>query len=93
MHRACGLPVAGSMVSGSSTKQTTRSKGSAGFKVAAAVRHGDAARLCWATGASRCARSVCYHSGIVPSGALILSVYTHTGAGLTQDNSARFASG
>ena len=27
-----------------------------------------------------------HHSGIVPGGALILSVYMHTGAGLTQEN-------
>ena len=41
-----------------------------------------------ATGASSSAEGVLafYHSGIVPSGPLILSVHMHTGSGLTQEN-------
>ena len=39
-------------------------------------------------GTELCKRSVLafYHSGIVSGGTLILSVYMHTGAGLTQEN-------
>ena len=81
------LPQHGEWVS---TKQTARSKGSAGVMVAAALRlglatpHGGAGdrgiELCnWRVVAF-------HHSGIVPYGALILSVYMHRGAGLTQEN-------
>ena len=41
-----------------------------------------------ATGAQLCKGRVLafYHSGMVPGGALLLSVYLHTGAGLIQEN-------
>ena len=76
-----------------STKLTARSKGSAGVLVAAALRHGLAAphggagdrviELCKERVLAFC------HSGIVPGGALILSVYMHTGAGLTEEKSSQ----
>ena len=73
-----------------STKQTARSKGSAGVMVAAALRHGLATPHGGAgdRGIALCKGRVLafYHSGIVPGGALILLVYMHTGAGLTQEN-------
>ena len=69
-----------------STKQTARSKGSAGIVAAAALRHGLATphggvgdrgtELCKGRVLALC------HSGIAPGGALVLSVYMHTGAGL-----------
>ena len=73
-----------------STQQTARSKGSAGVMVAAALRHGLATPDGGAgdRGIELCKGRVlaCHHSGIVPGGALILSVYMHTRASLTQEN-------
>ena len=73
-----------------STAQTARSKGSAGVMVAAALRHGLATPHGGVgdRGIDLCRGRVLafHHSGIVPGRALILSVYMHTGAGLTQQN-------
>ena len=58
--------------------------------VAAALRHGLATPHGGAgdRGIELCEGRVLafYHSGIVPGGALVLSVYMHTGAWLTQEN-------
>ena len=89
VHCAGALQVAAA-ASGSSTKQTARSKGSAGVVVAAALLHGLATPDGGAgdRGIELCKGRVLafHHSGIVPGGALVLSVYMHKGAGLTQDN-------
>ena len=66
-----------------------RSKGSAGVMVAVALRHGLATPHGGVgdRGIELCRGRVLafYHSGSVPGGALILSAYTHTRAGLTQE--------
>ena len=76
-----------SMASGSPPSRR-RSKGSAGVTVAAALRHGLASPHGGVGDRSigLCKRRVLafHQSGVVPGGALILSVYMHTGAGLTQ---------
>ena len=58
--------------------------------VAAALRHGLATPhgCVGDRGIELCKRRVLalYHSGIVPGGALILSVYMYIGAGLTREN-------
>ena len=89
VRRACALPVAAaSRVD--LTKQTARSQGSAGVLVAAAVLRGLATPHGGAgdRGIELCKRRVLalHYNDIEPGGALILSVYMHTGAGLTQEN-------
>ena len=58
--------------------------------VAAALRHGQATPHGGAgdRGIELCKGRVLafYHNDMMPNGALILSVYMHTGAGLTQEN-------
>ena len=73
-----------------STKQTPRSKGSAGVTVAAVLLH---VLVTPHGGAGDRSIELCkgrvlafYHSGTVPGGVLVLSVYMHTGEGLTQEN-------
>ena len=79
-----------SMASGSPPRRRRAAKEARGVMVAAALRHGLATPHGGAgdRGIDLCRGRVLafHHSGIVPGGALILSVCMHTGAGLTQEN-------
>ena len=73
--RACVAPAPFRSPQSVSTKQTARSKGTAGVMVTAALRHGlgDAARRCWRQGH----RAAFHHSGIVPGGAGSFGLHAH----------------
>ena len=88
VHCASALPVAAAWRVGLHQADGAP-QGKRGVMVAAALRHGLATHCgVGDSGIELCRLCVLafYRSGIVPGGALILSVYMHIGAGLTQDN-------
>ena len=89
VHCAGALPVSSAWREGLHQADGAQ-QGQRGVVVAAALWHGILTPHGGVgdRGIEFCTRRVLtlYHSGIVPGGALVLSVYMHTGAGLTQEN-------